>query len=140
MQKITFAVSVNLGKHGANLFVCVIFLPHLLKLQIKTFVCVIPMVCYRGQICSLTLNLYYYQINKFKGIISHLLSVQIWPSSPNSHTYQIKKFACIFLIFTRGQNIRWNPVNAHICYRYKYSHLHQIRKDITLGNLHALLS
>ena len=41
----------------------------------------------QGQICPLTLNLYYYQINKFKGIISHLLSVQIRPSSPNWHTY-----------------------------------------------------
>jgi len=96
------------------------------------------MVCYRGKY-ALT-NLYYYQINKFKCISSHLLSVQIWPSLPNSHTYQIKKFACIFLIFSIGQNIRWNPVNAHICYRYKYGHLHQIRQDITLGNLRALLS
>ena len=80
------------------------------------------------QICPLTLNLYYHQINKFKGIILHLPSVQIWPSSSNSHTYQIMKFACIFLIFTIGQNVRWNPVNAHICYRYKYGHLHQIRR------------
>ena len=82
----------------------------------------------QGQIYPLTPNLYYYQINKFKCMISNLLSVQIWPSSPNSHTYQIQKFSCIFLIFTIGQNIRWNPVNAHICYRYKYGHLHQIRR------------
>ena len=132
MHKITFATSVNLGKHGANLFVYVIVLPLTFTEATNKNIC----LCYthgllQGQICPLTLNLYYHQINKFKGIISHLLSVQMWPSSPNSHTYQIMKFACIFLIFTIGQNIRWNPVNAHICYRYKYGHPRQIRKDIT---------
>ena len=94
----------------------------------------------QGQICLLTLNLHYYQMNKFKCVIPHLLSVQIWPSSPNSHRYQIRKFACIFLIFTTGKNIGWNRVNTNICYRYKYGHLHQIRRDITLGNLRASLS
>ena len=100
-KKPTFAISVYLGKDGANLFVCIILLSHLPKLQINICLCYTHGLL-QGQICPLTLNLYYYQINKFKCIISNLLSVQIWPSSPNSHTYQIQKFACIFLIFTIG--------------------------------------
>ena len=40
-------------------------------------------VLLKEQICSYTLNLYYYQTNKFARVISHLPSMQIWSSSMN---------------------------------------------------------
>ena len=63
-------------------------------------------VLLKEQICSYTLNLYYYQTNKFARVISHLPSMQIWSSSMNLQPL----FSYIFIRpFLKLSHYRFNP-------------------------------
>lgn len=82
LQSIRFAFSRKSRQTWCK-FICLHQFTNLSEASNKNICACFTPVLLQKQICSYTLNLYYYQTKKFPRIISHLLSTQMWSSSIN---------------------------------------------------------
>ena len=87
-------------------------------------------VLLKEQICSYTLNLYYYQTNKFARVISHLPSMQIWSSSMNLQPL----FSYLYVLFWNYLiTVSIQNINKSYIIDYKLWFVHKTTQNLAKG-------